>query len=126
MAGFPSHYSRAFSPLWGMQSMKCYGNLNSSKMSPLSVQTLLLEDIAVDPFVPSSFGIVVMPLFQGLFTASSWQAFMSLACGWALAMDRHTITTYVWLTGATAVKHFSRFYVFLGCPDRKSTRLNSS
>src|SRR6266699_3635526 len=22
----------------------------------------------------------------------------------------------MWLTGATAVKHFSRFYVFLGCP----------
>jgi hypothetical protein len=33
-----------------------------------------------------------------------------------LATDRHTITTYLWLTGATTVKHFSRFYVFLGCP----------
>ena len=22
----------------------------------------------------------------------------------------------MWLTGATVVKHFSRFYVFLGCP----------
>src|SRR5262249_30993767 len=43
-------------------------------------------------------------------------SFSLLACGWALATDRHTITTYVWLTGATAVKHFSRFYVFLGCP----------
>ena len=32
-----------------------------------------------------------------------------------MATDRHTITTYVWLTGATMVKHFSRFYVFLGC-----------
>jgi hypothetical protein len=30
--------------------------------------------------------------------------------------DRHTITTYLWLTGATMVKHFSRFSVFLGCP----------
>ena len=27
---------------------------------------------------------------------------------------RQTITTYLWLTGATTVKHFSRFYVFLG------------
>src|SRR5881397_505512 len=34
----------------------------------------------------------------------------------SLATDRHTITTYLWLTGATTVKHFSRFYVFLGCP----------
>jgi hypothetical protein len=33
-----------------------------------------------------------------------------------LATDRHTITTSVWLTGATTVKHFSRFSVFLGCP----------
>jgi hypothetical protein len=39
-----------------------------------------------------------------------------LACGWALATDRHTITTYVWLTGASTIKHFSRFSVFLGCP----------
>jgi hypothetical protein len=39
-----------------------------------------------------------------------------LACGWALATDRHTITTYWWLTGAATVKHFSRFYVFLGWP----------
>ena len=76
----------------------------------------MLEDIAVDTFIHSSFGTVVMTLFQGSFTAPSWQTFLSLACGWALATDRHTITTYLWLTGATAVKHFSRFYVFLGCP----------
>src|SRR5437764_10867846 len=57
-----------------------------------------------------------MTLFQGIFTAPSWETFRLLACGWALACDRHTITTYLWLTGATTVKHFSRFYVFLGCP----------
>jgi hypothetical protein len=85
-------------------------------MSYLPRQTLLLKDIAVDTFVHSSFGAVVMTLFHGLFTAPSWQTFTSLACGWALATDRHTITTYLWLTGATTVKHFSRFYVFLGCP----------
>lgn len=85
-------------------------------MSHLSRQTLFLEDRAVDTFVHSSFGTVVMSLFQGLFTAPSWQTLTSLACGWALATDCHTITTYMWLTGASAVKHFSRFYVFLGCP----------
>src|SRR5947209_2972639 len=57
-----------------------------------------------------------MTLFQGMFTAPSWHTFTSLVCGWALASDRHTITTSLWLTGATTVKHFSRFYVFLGCP----------
>ena len=56
-----------------------------------------------------------MGLFAGLFTAPSWQTFLLLACGWAVAGgERHTITTYLWLTGATSVKHFSRFYVFLG------------
>jgi len=85
-------------------------------MSHLPGQTLLLEDITVDTFVHSSFGTMIMTLFQGLFTAPSWHTFTSLACGWALATDRHTITTYLWLTGATTVKHFSRFYVFLGCP----------
>jgi hypothetical protein len=60
--------------------------------------------------------MVVMTLFQGFFSAPSWQTFTYLACGWSLATDRHTITTYVWLTGATAIKHFSRFYVFLGGP----------
>jgi len=68
----------------------------------------------VAPFIVSSFGLFVMDLFHGLFTAPSWQTFSLLACGWALAGGRHTITTYLWLTGATTVKHFSRFYVFLG------------
>ena len=85
-------------------------------MSHLPGQTLLLEDIAVDTFVYRHLEPLSWDLFQGLFTAPSWQTFTSLACGWALATDRHTITTYVWLTGATTVKHFSRFYVFLGCP----------
>jgi DDE superfamily endonuclease len=74
----------------------------------------LLEDIPVAPFIVSSFGLFVRDLFHGLFTAPSWQTFTLLACGWVLASERHTITTYVWLTGATTVKHFSRFYVFLG------------
>ena len=85
-------------------------------MSHLTGETLFLKDIPVDTFVHSSFGTVVMTLFQGLFTAPSWHTFTSLACGGALATDRHTITTSLWLTGATTVKHFSRFSVFLGCP----------
>ena len=34
-------------------------------------------------------------------------------------MGRHTIATYLWRSGATALKHFTRFYVFLGGPFRK-------
>jgi Transposase DDE domain len=75
-----------------------------------------LEDIAVDTFLASSFGTFVMALFQELFTAPSGRTFTLLAWGWALASKQHTITAYLWLTGAATLKHFSRFYVFLGCP----------
>ena len=85
-------------------------------MSHRSGQTLLLEEMVVDPFVHSSFGTVVMTLCHSLFTTPARETFTTLACGWALATHRHTITTYLWLTGASAVKHFSQFYVFLGCP----------
>jgi hypothetical protein len=80
------------------------------------MQTVFLEDMAVDNFVASSFLMVAIDLYKGVFTAPSWQSFASLACGWALACERHTITTYVWLSGATTVKHFARFSMFLGCP----------
>jgi hypothetical protein len=54
-------------------------------------QTGWLEDIPVAPFIVSSSGIFVMGLFQGLFTAPSWQTFTFLACGWALVGESHTI-----------------------------------
>ena len=48
----------------------------------------------------------------------------ALACGWSLTTDRHTLTTSVWLTGATTVKPFARFSGCLGCPlDNKRGRL---
>ena len=73
-----------------------------------------LEDMPVASFIRSSFGLFVRDLVHGLLTAPSWQTFSLLTCGWVLASERHTITTYLWLTGATTVKHFSRFDVFLG------------
>jgi DDE superfamily endonuclease len=75
----------------------------------------LLEELAMAAFIVSSFGLFVMSLFAGLFTTPSWQTFTVLAYGWAVASgERQTITTYLWLTGATTVKHFSCFYPFLG------------
>jgi hypothetical protein len=75
----------------------------------------LLEDLAMAAFIVSSFGRFVMGLFAGLFTTPSEQTFTVLAYGWAVAGgERQTITTYLWLTGATTVKHFSCFYRFLG------------
>ena len=94
--------------------MKCHGNLSSGKMSHRPRQTRLPEGIAVDIFLHSSFGTFVTILFHDLFTAPSWHTFTSLACGWAVAHARHAITTYVWLTGAATVKHFSRSARILG------------
>jgi hypothetical protein len=69
----------------------------------------------VAAFMVSPFGLFVMGLFAGLFTAPSWQTFTVLTYGWAVASgERQTITTYLWLTGATTVKHFSCYYTFLG------------
>src|SRR5215831_12673345 len=66
-------------------------------------------------FIVSSCGMFVMSLFADLLTTPSWQSFTVLAYGWAVAGgDRQTITTYLWLTGATTVKHFSCYYTFLG------------
>jgi len=66
-------------------------------------------------FMVSSFGMFVMSLFADQFTVPSWQTFIVLAYGWAVASgERQTITTYLWLSGATGVKHFSCYYTFLG------------
>lgn len=67
------------------------------------------------PFIVSSFGRFVMGLFAGLLSTPSWQTFTVLAYGWAVAGgERQTLTTYLWLTGATTIKHFSCFYTFVG------------
>ena len=71
---------------------------------------MLLEEFALAAFIVSSFGLLVTSLFAGQFTAPSWQTFTILTWGWAVAGgERQPITTYLWLTGATTVKHFSRF-----------------
>jgi hypothetical protein len=75
----------------------------------------MLEELAMAIFMVSSFGVFVMGLVTGLFTTPSAQTFTMLAYGWAVASgERQTITTYLWLTGATRVKHFSCYYRFLG------------
>jgi len=73
-----------------------------------------MEDTAVDAFLASSFGTLVMTLWQGGLSAPSWHHFTSLASGWAIASGRQTITTSLWGSGAAQVKHFSRYYAFVG------------
>jgi len=57
-----------------------------------------------------------MTLCAEFFTAPSRYNFIILAYGWSLSSVRHTITTYLWLSGAVKYKHFSRFYYFLSGP----------
>jgi Transposase DDE domain len=73
-----------------------------------------MEDTTVDAFLTSSFGTFVMTLWQGVLSAPSWHNFTYLAYGWVLAWGRQTITAYLWGSGAAQVKHFSRYYAFLG------------
>jgi hypothetical protein len=81
----------------------------------LQSQTVVLEDLTMAAFMVSSFGVFVMGLFAGLFTTPSEQTFTMLAYGWTVASgERQTITTYLWLSGATSVKHFSCYYRFVG------------
>ena len=68
----------------------------------------------MDAFLTSSFGTFVMTLWRGMLSTPSWQNFTYLAYGWALACGRQTITNYLWGSGAAQVKHFSRYYAFLG------------
>src|SRR5207249_7101859 len=73
-----------------------------------------MEETAVDAFLASSYGTLIMTLWHGVLSAPSWHTFTYLAYGWALASGRQTITTYLWGSGAAQVKHFSRDYAFLG------------
>ena len=68
----------------------------------------------MDAFLTSSFGTFVMTLWHGVLSVPSWHSFTYLAYGWALACGRQTITTYLWGSGAAQIKHFSRYYAFLG------------
>ena len=62
-------------------------------------------------FMVSSFGVFVMSLLADQFTAPSWQTFIVLAYGWAVASgERQTITTYLWLSGATREKMLTSSY----------------
>jgi hypothetical protein len=79
-----------------------------------------MEDIAVDTFLASSFGTFMTARFPGVLSAPSWHSFTSLAYGWSVAWGRQTITTYLWWSGAASVKHFSRYYAFLGGPLSKA------
>ena len=86
-----------------------HGNIDSVKCIHPTSTHAFRRILPWTPFWILSCGFFVMTLFQGIWQTPSWQTFTYLACGWALARDHHTVTAYLWLTGATTAKHFSRF-----------------
>ena len=75
------------------------------------------ESIAVSlPFNHSSFGAFLNDLFRGVFTRRSQATFLRLSLGFVFAFTRHTVASYLWRAGAVSLKHFTRYYVFLGAP----------
>src|SRR5213594_4267753 len=68
-----------------------------------------MEETAVDAFLASSYGTLIITLWHGVLSAPSCHHFTYLAYGWTLASGRQTITTYLWGSGAAQVKHFSRY-----------------
>lgn len=72
--------------------------------------------IAVEHLIRSRFGAFLQRHFADLFTKPSQQVFLLLAFGFVLSPTRHTVANYIWRAGATAFRHFTRFYVFLGGP----------
>jgi hypothetical protein len=70
----------------------------------------------VDSFYRSRFGTFLRQHFTDLFTEPSQLTFLLLARGFLLSPTRHTVANYLWRAGATAFKHFTAFYVFLGGP----------
>ncbi len=70
----------------------------------------------MDSFIRTDFGSFLDTEFADLFNQRARQSFLILALGFCLSPSRHTIANYLWRSGATAVKHFTRFYVFIGGP----------
>jgi hypothetical protein len=72
--------------------------------------------VAVQKFYQSAFASFLQTHFFNLFTRPSQKLFLLLAFGFVLSPTRHTVANYLWRAGATAFRHFTRFYIFLGGP----------
>ncbi|AKT41630.1 uncharacterized protein CMC5_058370 [Chondromyces crocatus] len=64
-----------------------------------------------DMVIVGSFLAQLQP-FASLFTARTFRTFQVLACGWVLALGRHTVTMAVRAANATQWKHIRSFHRF--------------
>lgn len=70
----------------------------------------------VDRFTQTRIGTFLQRRFADRFTKPSQTVFLLLALGFVLSSVRHTIANYLWRSGACLVRHYTRFYAFLGGP----------
>jgi hypothetical protein len=64
-----------------------------------------------DSAIVASF-LALLQRFEPHFTAPTFRSFLVLACGWVMALGRHTVTTAVRAANATRWKHIRSFHRF--------------
>lgn len=64
-----------------------------------------------DTAIVASF-LALLQGFETHFTAPTFRTFLALACGWVLALGRHTVTAAVRAANATRWKHIRSFHRF--------------
>jgi hypothetical protein len=70
----------------------------------------------VDRFTQTRIGTFLQRRFAERFTKPSQTVFLLLALGFLLSSVRHTVANYLWRSGACLLRHYTRFYAFLGGP----------
>ena len=70
----------------------------------------------VDRFTRTRFATFLQRLFAERFTKPTQTVFLLLALGFLLSSVRHTVANYLWRSGACLLRHYTRFYAFLGGP----------
>lgn len=82
----------------------------------LILLTKLRAVAVVDRFTQTRFAAFLRRHLAHRFTRPSQTVFLLLALGFVLSPVRHTVANYLWRSGACLVRHFTRFYAFLGGP----------
>ena len=70
----------------------------------------------VDRFTQTRIGTFLHSRFAERFTKPTQTVFLLLAMGFLLSSVRHTVANYLWRSGACLLRHYTRFYAFLGGP----------
>ena len=70
----------------------------------------------VDRFTQTRVGAFLQQRFAERFTKPTQTVFLLLALGFLLSSVRHTVANYLWRSGACLLRHYTRFYAFLGGP----------